>query len=122
MHVTKIVQAAVLLAVGARASSAPASQDSSLEPRGVAADMFKFNWHIPKVPTWKELNEPTPRNKKIKESQDEQVAAAKAAAAAAAEGKKTSGAKKPTRRSIETDEKSRQEEGVEVKRGVAWSA
>ncbi|KAL8284518.1 hypothetical protein RB600_009090 [Gaeumannomyces tritici] len=189
MHVTKIVQAAALLTAGARASSAPASQDSSLEARGVAADMFKFNWHVPKVPTWKELQEPTPRNKKIKESQDKQVAAAaaaaaaaegkkatrrsvdrtleargvaadmfkfnwhvpkvptwkelqeptprnkkikesqdkqvaaaKAKAAAAAEGTKATEEKKPTRRSIESDEKSKQEEGVEVKRGVAWSA
>ncbi|KAL8393799.1 hypothetical protein RB595_003520 [Gaeumannomyces hyphopodioides] len=118
MHVTKLVQVAALLAVGAQASSAPDSQDSTLEARAPAgysrpADLVKFNWHIPKLPTWKELQEPADRYKGLAASQAKQVAAKQAAKS---EGKKAS------RRSLENDEEPEQKEHAEVKRGVAWSA
>lgn len=117
MHVTKLVQITALLAVGAQASSssAPASQDSTLEARAPdgysrPADLFKFNWHIPKIPTWKELQEPADRYKHLQPAKP------------AANQPAKSPSKKAGRRSLENDEEPEQEERVEVKRAVAWSA
>ncbi|KLU84007.1 hypothetical protein MAPG_03055 [Magnaporthiopsis poae ATCC 64411] len=111
MHLTKLVQITALLAVGAQASpAAPASQDSTIKARAPdgysrPADMFKFNWHIPKLPTWKELQEPADRYKHIKPYQPPTKEDAKPAP------------KKAGRRSLQNDE-----ERVLVKRAVAWSA
>ena len=117
IHITKLVQITALLAVGAQASSssAPASQDSTLEARAPdgysrPADLFKFNWHIPKIPTWKELQEPADRYKHLQPAKP------------AANQPAKSPSKKAGRRSLENDEEPEQEERVEVKRAVAWSA